>query len=76
MRKIQTHIPTCSDSCSVLGPLWTLRVNLHAVNYAIPNACLLLHNPFIVAKDSEMYDPTAIKILDIKVPMPGTVKEM
>lgn len=51
-------------------------MNFNAVKYLIPNACLLFHNPFIVAKDSKMYDPAAIKILDIKVQMPGTVKEM
>lgn len=58
----------------VLG-LWTLGGNLHVVNYPIRNASLLFHKPFIVAKDSKMYDPAAIKILDIKVEMPGTVKE-
>ena len=61
---------------SVLGALWTYWVDLHAVNYPVPNACLVFPNPFIVAKESMMYDPAAIKILDIKVPMPGTVKEM
>lgn len=69
---------TCWDSCRVSyrSIVWTLRVNSHAVNDPIPNACLLSHNPFFVAKDSKMYDPAAIKILDIKVQMPGTVKEM
>lgn len=61
---------------SVLGALWTLRVNMHALNYPIPNTCLLFHKTFIVAKESKMYDPAAIKILDIKVQMPATVKEM
>ena len=36
----------------------------------------VIFNPCIVAKESMMYDPTAIKILDIKVTMPLTVKEM
>lgn len=58
----------------VLG-LWTLQMNLHAVNYPIWNTSSLFHNPFIVATDSKMYDPAAIKILDIKVQMPETVKE-
>ena len=51
----------------VLGLLWNWWVNLRAENHPVPNACLLFHNPFIVARDRKMYDPAAIKILDIKV---------
>lgn len=59
------------DSCIVFGQMSTQRVR-----YLTPNVRLLSHRPPVLRGDSKMYDHAAIKLLNIKVLMPGTVREM
>lgn len=56
-----------------LGSIVHLTCELVNVSLQTSAYCFTTH--FLLQRDSKIYHPAAIKILDIKVPMPGTVKE-